>query len=229
MTGVLAPKTVNPVVTIVFKDAGNLPAVEDVVRNVADGIRQFLDRPMELRTHLFNIFVEPGEGMSSGLAESKACLIFCPRSEKENSRVHRIAAKASKQLSSGVAATLPGVLILGVTHYQDTKQLAGLLRQRFDGGQYAGISGAVLIQAGTNMEAPLRAPLDLLATLRNPRAARAHPNMRLQPVGLIGQLSTDPSVGLPAYRHHVNEAVYGGGPCSLFLPATRVLSPQMLA
>jgi hypothetical protein len=229
MTGVLGAATVHPVVTVVFRDAENLPSAESVVAAAAGGLARFERDALEFRSPLANIFIDPADGTSTGVSESRTCLVLCPKSHKEDSRVHRIAAKASRQLLSDASKDHPGMLVLGITHLQDPGYVAGLFQRRFAAGHYPGISTVLLMRTGTNLDPPARFPIDLLAAVHNSRAARSQPKVPLRPVGSLARLPLGEQGGVPAYRRLTHEVRVGDGPCSLSLPDIRVLSPDMLA
>lgn len=229
MNEVLAGASTHPSVTVVLKNVHSLPPVDDVVRVVAEGRAYYSEGRLEYRSPAFNVFLDPAQSMASGVGESRSCFLLCPKSEKEDLRVQRPGAKASRQLSSKTAADHPGMLLLGITNLQDPGYVVSLFRRRFEGGQYPGISGAMLIHAGTHMEQPLRAPLDLIATVRNDRSTQPHPNLPLQPAGLIGPLPAEPSEEIPAYRHLSHEVRVGDGFGGLFMPDLRTLSLEMLS
>lgn len=229
MNEVLAGASIHPSVTVVLKDVHSLPPINSVVAVVAEGRDGYSGGRLEYRTPEFNVFIEAAKAMSSGVTESRSCFLLCPKSDKEDVRVQRPGAKASKQLSAPSTAGYPGILFLGITPRQDPGYVVSLFQRRFAGGQYPGISSVMLIYAGTHMEQPLRSPIDLIATVRNEGSARPAPNLPLQPVGLLGALPTEINDGIPAYRHLSHEVRVGDSFGGVFIPDLRVLSPDMLS
>lgn len=229
MSEVLAAESIHPSVTVVLKNVHSLPPMDDIVRVVAEGRNHYSEGSLEYRSPAFNVFLDSSQSMASGVTDSRSFFLLCPKSEKEDLRVQRPGAKASKQLSSKTAADHPGMLILGITNLQDPGYVVSLFRRKFEGGQYSGISNVMLIYAGTHMGQPLRAPLDLIATVRNDRSIQRHPNLPLRPAGLIGQLPDKSSEEIPAYRHLSHEGRVGDDFGGLFVPDLRTLSPGMMS
>ncbi len=227
-TGVTTEKCIHPSITVVLKSVHSLPPVDDVVRVVAEGLTRYSNRPLVYRTGTFNVFLDSSQSLVSNVTESRSCFLLCPKSEKEDLRVHSRGAKASRQLTSKAAADHPGLFFLSITYLQDSRHVANLFRKRFDIGQYSGIAGLVLIQSGTHLEPPVRAPIDLIATVRNSRSIRPHPNLTFQTVGLAGRFPSNLREEIPAYRHLSHEIRVGDGFAGVVVPDIKALKREML-
>ncbi|MBI4999061.1 MAG: hypothetical protein HZC22_19600 [Rhodocyclales bacterium] len=218
-----------PTLTIVLRDVTVLPPLEQVITRVVEGIAQFSDSPIEYRNKFFNIFIVPRPQEAGDLTSARSIYVLCPKSEREDLRVHQRGAEASRQLISEVGSGQPGLLLLGITQMQDPGYVADLFRRRFSSGHYPGIAGALLIYAGTHMGEPMRAPMDLVRSIRNEQAQRPLPNLPLWPVGLIGQLPIHSSESVPAYRHLWADARVAEGSGGQFVPDLRTLDASMLS
>lgn len=227
LTRVVAAEEVHPTLTVVLKDVGNLPPTEDVVEALKTTRESFSGETLKYRSQAFNLFIERSEYSAPGVSVQRSCYILCPKSEKEDLRVHRPGSKASKQLSATTTAEHPGMLLLGVTRLQEPAFVADLFRRRFAVGRYPGISGVILIQSATYMQPPVRAPLDLVGSFRNKLASKQLPNIPLGPVGLLAGFPVRAG-SIPAYNHLVQEARMGQGG-SISMSALRDLEPHMLS
>lgn len=225
---VIPGKCIHPAITVVFKNAHSLPSADEVVRLVAEGRARYSNQPLRCRGALFNVFLEPSQALSSNVTESRCCLLLCPKSEREDLRVHSRGAKASKQLMSKASEGDAGLFFLGLTYLQDPWHVLSLFRKRFKGGQYPGISGLVTIQTGVRSEPPMRAPIDLIATLRNERSTRPCPDLAFRVDGVLSRFPKRPNEEIPAYRHLLHEVRVGDGVASFIVPDIKVLSRSML-
>jgi hypothetical protein len=225
---ILTGESMEPTVIVVLKDVSNLPSMDDVAMIVARHINEYSGTRMEHRSSAVNVFLDPPESATSEVTESRRCLIFCPKSDKEDLRVQRPGSKASKQLLSGRAGDYPGILLLGITDMQDPGYVVSLFRKTFKGGRFSGISGVLLIHSGIHLQEPMRAPLDLVALVRNDLSPVPHPNLFLVPVGLLAKLPTESSEDVPAYRHCAHVARVGRGG-RITMPDIRTLTSAMLA
>jgi hypothetical protein len=225
----LSRESIHPLVTVIFKNVGDLADPEDIVSSATALLRDPRPAPKEFRTKSFNVFADlapAGEGLYRG------CNILCPRSEKENLRVANRVSKASQQLLSGSASEHPGILWLGLTRHQDAVFLRDQLQRSFDSGRHAGISQAFLLLSGTHLEPPRRTVADYGALVANPNSARPlSTRIPVKPLELNGDLLAlhGADRGLSAYRVGAVQVRVGPGMPQLILPDFRRVDGRSLA
>jgi hypothetical protein len=120
------------------------------------------------------------------------------------------------------------MLILGIGRLHDPLHMTRLFKQRFDAGQYSGISGVLLLKSATSMEPPVRTLADFVGFVRNERTDRPLPDLPLATIGALGTFIPRNSAAIPAYRSLTRQARVGGGPGELLLPDLQDLQPGML-
>lgn len=213
---------VHPSLFIVVKNCEQLPP-EKLILPALEKLLNSVES--ELRTESFNAFVDRSSPERGGLY--RHCQIFSPRSEKENLRVQTRMKKASRQLLSEGAATLPGILWLSLTEKQDPPALRDLISRRFYQGQFTGISSAILSQSGTHLEPPRRTVIDVWESVHNPRARLPLPT-RIPIRGLDFERSFLDFPGVAAYRCSGVEWRPSEGNRRVPLPDLRRLAPAVL-
>ena len=159
----------------------------------------------------------------------KFCYVLAPRSPHENLRVEDRSKKASRQLR-GSSSDGAGLFCLGIGEKQDAHTILNMIRSRFVGDQYRGISYLMLIRTGTQLQPPQRTVVDLVATMRNPNSKFPFPNPSIAFVGASGRLESDvPSEGqVPAYYVADVEVKRGASSKEVVAPDLRHLTPEML-
>jgi hypothetical protein len=219
----------HPILVVVIKSADALPRPDTVVAALKGGRQSFKGGALEHRGVDFNLFVEDSADLAIGASAHRSCYILCPRSENEDLRVEVPGKKASKQLAALASSDYPGVLLLGLSRFQDPRHVIEIFGRRFDSGQYSGIGGVMLIRSGAQTGPPVRAPVDLVSVLRNERAPHPVPNFGFKTVGLLDHLVSNVTVdSIPAYRFQVHEVRAGSGGFGLRVPDLQQLRPAML-
>jgi len=229
-TKLLKEDTSYPTLTIVIKSAEMRPDIDFLLQAISTGLEKCKGTPVTFRHSQVNIFFEPPD--ASPDACQKTIYILGRKSDKEDLRVQKRGQQASTQLAVPEARDYPGLLILSVGHPQDPEFIETLFRNRFERGEYSGISAAMLIRSGTQLSPPQAAPADLISIIRNPRTSRPLPNLRLDPVGFIGRLrNKDQTPQVPAYRYQSKEIrfVAARGDQGIYIPDLRHLTPEMLS
>jgi hypothetical protein len=218
-----------PTVTIVIKSVEIFPDIDFLLRTISMGLEECKTTPLAFKHPQVNIFFEPPDAPRD--ACQKAVYVLGRKSDKEDLRVQKRGQQASSQLAVRETRDYPGLLILSVGHIQDPEFIEMLFRRRFERGEYSGISAVMLIRSGTYQSLPQAAPADLISIVRNPLTTRPLPNLRIDPVGLIGRLrNEDQTPQVPAYRHQSKEMrfVAGTGNQGICIPDLRHLTPEML-
>jgi hypothetical protein len=228
----LSEEKTYPMVTIVAKDGASPPPPEQVIDAVRAGLKQYSGMPLSLRNKEWNAFLEPADGVANGFGQVRAINVLGKRSEKEDLRVHRHGKQASKQLSGTATNTMPGVLVLAIGDLQEPEFLEAMFRRRFAKGDYSGLSAAILLRSGTHAGPLVSAPVDLIAVVRNGKAALQMPAFSLHPVGLLGRLrDASPKPHVAAYRNQMiqGRAMSTGTNLMIGIRDLRWLTPEMLA
>lgn len=218
-----------PTLTIVIKSVETYPDIEFLIQTIGAGLKECTTSAVVYKHRQFNIYLDPPDAPPYFC--QKAVYIFGRKSEKEDLRVQKRGQQASSQLSVPEAREYPGLLILSVGHLQDPEFIEGLFQKRFQRGEYSGISAAMLLRTGNQVLLPEAAPFDLVSIARNPQTARPLPNLRLDPVGIIGRLRNDDQTPqVPAYRYQVKQlrVVEGSVDQSVYIPDITHLTPEML-
>ena len=216
--------------TIVLKSVDALPDVDFLLQAISTGLGKCTTGAVEFKHPQVNIVLDPTDAPPD--ACQKTIYIFGRKSDKEDLRVQERGKQASRQLAALATRDYPGLFLLSVGRLQDPEFIETLFRRRFEGGQYPGVSAAMLIRSGTQLSHPEAAPVDLTSVIRNPRTDNPLPNLRLDPVGLIGRLrNEDQTPQVPAYRHQSRELriVAGQGDQFVYMRDLQYLTPAMLS
>ncbi len=214
-----------PPVSVIIKDALNLPVVEEVICSVEPLLKH---APGQFRNQAFNIFVEAPLEIPASL--HKCCYILCPRSNKEDLRISTRMRDASHQLLAQGLSTVSGIACVGMTQQQDPTAVRDLLSRKFGDGQYSGVSAAVLFLSGTYIQPPRRSVIDLFSTISNPKSRAPLPSpFPFKSLDFMKRLEdhfNEP--GIPAYRVLASEMRKTDENVNLRLDDVRRISPDLL-
>ena len=222
-----------PAITIVLKDADQLPDSNDILGIIKDLFKIGRNLHLDARSRLFNIFTNPDA--PKGWTRFRRVNFICPRSPKENTRLLRNVEQANKQLKYWNNGKSPGLLCLGITKYQEPQDVFDFISSKFNGDQYRSISDAVILEAGHHIGPPLLSTLDLWCGLRHPYAHFPAPlNTGFRAEGSWGNLLQvrPKEASISTYQTSFVEADIardGARDQRLILPDYSKLSPEMLA
>ena len=222
---IMNEERLHPPVSVIIKDALNLPVADEVIRSVEILLKH---APGQLRNRSFNIFVEAPLEVPTTLY--KRCYILCPRSNKEDLRVSTRIRDASHQLQAQGLSTVSGIACVGMTQQQDPIAVRGLLLRKFRDGQYSGVSAAILLLSGTHIQPPRRSVIDLFSTISNPKSHAPLPlPFPFKALDFMKRLEdhfNEP--GIPAYRVLASQIRKTDENVNIRLDDVRRISPDLL-